>query len=341
MEKYRVIVDGYGGDNAPLEIVLGVVKAVNKIENLEVILTGQKKELELLLSVYDYEKEKIIVVDAPDIITNEEVPTVAIRQKTNSSLVKGLDLLKNDSSIGALVSAGSTGAILTGAFLKIGRIKGVSRPALSPLLPTLNGGNVLLIDCGANMDCKPLNLCHFALMGSVYMQNIFKIKKPRVALLNVGVEDKKGNELIKQTFPYLKQMPINFVGNIEARDFLSGNYDVVVADGFSGNVLLKSSEGAVNMVLKSLKAEIQKSLISKLGALFLKPAFNNLKKRLDYTKYGGSPLLGTKKLVIKSHGSSEAENIYQSIKQATEFIDSGFNAEVESAISKLDLKLEE
>lgn len=338
MNEISVVVDGYGGDNAPLEIVKGVVKAVNNIPYLTVYLTGKKVELDLLLSVYDYDRDRVKIVDAPDVITNDEIPTVAIKQKINSSLVKAFDLLKTDENVGALISAGSTGAILTGALLKIGRIKGLTRPALAPLLPTLKGGQVLLIDCGANMDSKPINLLHFALMGSTYMQTNFGIEKPRVALLSVGTEDKKGNELVKQTFPHMKDLPINFVGNMEARDFLSGDYDVVVADGFSGNILLKSTEGAVSMVLKSLKKEIKAKTITKIGALFLKPAFKNLKQKLDYNAYGGSAFLGVKKVVIKSHGSSKDENIYQSIKQAIQFVNSGFNKQLEESILKAKIE---
>lgn len=311
----KVVVDAYGGDNAPEEIVAGAVLAVNEYDNVKVILVGKETEISSLLKNYDYDKEKIEVLSAEDIITNEDSPVEAIRTKSNSSLVVALTKLKQDEDVSGLVSAGSTGAVLTGGFLKIGRLKGISRPALAPVMPTIDGGNVVLVDCGANMDSTAENLAHFALMGSFYMQAMYNIKSPRVALLNVGVEDKKGNELTKQAFNLLKELPINFVGNMEARDTLSGNYDVIVADGFAGNVLLKSTEGAVSSMLKMLKGEIKSSKLGMFGAIFMRGTFKRLKTKLDHSNKGGSPFLGAKKIIIKSHGSSTAITIKTSIKQ--------------------------
>ena len=311
----KIVIDGFGGDNSPQEIVKGVCLALQKYSDLEVVITGDKQILSDLFAQFGQETSRVEIVHTTEIVSNDEAPTEAIRQKKDSSLVVALNILKERDDVCGLVSAGSTGAVLTGAFMKIGRMKGVSRPALAPLLPTKKKGMVLLIDCGANMDCKPINLCHFALMGSAYMQYMFNIKNPRVALLNVGVEDKKGNELCHQVFPLLQKLPINFVGNMEARDFLSGEYDVVVSDGFSGNVLLKSTEGAMKVLMSILKSEIKARKMSMLGAMFMGKTFKAVKNMLDYEKWGGSPFLGAKKILIKSHGSSFAPSILASIEQ--------------------------
>lgn len=328
-----VIVDAYGGDNAPYEIVKGVVMAINTYDNLKVVLVGREDEVNDILKTFQYDNKKIEVIHASDIITNDDSPVDAIRTKTNSSLVVALEQLRKNENICGLISAGSTGAVLSGGFLKVGRLKGISRPALAPVLPTVNGKNVMLIDCGANMDATSENLAHFALMGSLYMQNMYNIESPRVALLNVGVEDKKGNELTKEAFLKLKELPINFVGNMEARDALSGNYDVIVADGFSGNVLLKGTEGAVDSMFKMLKAEIKSSFNGLIGALFLKKTFKRFKNKLDHTNKGGSPFLGAKKIIIKCHGSSVAVTIQTAIKQVMDIE----NAKI---YEKLSLELE-
>lgn len=224
---------------------------------------------------------------------------------------------------------------MAGGFLKIGRIKGVSRPALCPALPTKKGGNVLLIDCGANADCKPINLCHFAMMGSIYYKELFGKENPKVALMNNGTEDTKGNELVKATFPLMKKLPINFVGNIEARDALSGDYDVLVCDGFTGNVFLKATEGAVSLVMGELKSALKSSLISKIGEMFSMKAFKKVKQKMDYNKYGGSPFIGCSKTIIKSHGSSKAETIYASIVQAYKYQKAEINKKIAEQIVNL------
>ncbi len=341
MKKYKVVLDAFGGDNAPLEIVKGAVKAVNQRNDVIIVLVGKEDKIKELLAEENYNKHQIEIVNATDVIINNESPTMAIRRKKQSSLVVALDILKNDESVCGLVSAGSTGAVLTGGFLKIGRMKGVSRPALGPILPTVNGKQVMLIDCGANMDSKPINLCHFALMGSSYMKGVYGIEKPRVALLNVGVEDKKGNDLVKAAFPMLKELPINFVGNMEARDALSGDFDVIVADGFAGNILLKSTEGAIKAVTSILKPEIKKSFVSKMGYLLMKKPFKVLKDTLDHESYGGSPFLGCKKIIIKSHGSSHAHSIYMSIGQVLALAESNVYKKLEKDILKIAPKKEE
>ena len=314
----KIVVDGFGGDNAPREVVGGCITAVNVYDDVEIVLTGMQDKLQAELDYFGYKGDKITILPATEVIDCNEQPTVAIRQKKDSSLVVGLNYIaenEEDKEIAGFVSAGSTGAVLTGALFKLGRFDGIKRPALAPPLPNLAGGHTLLIDCGANMDSKPEFLCQFALMGSIYMETMFGVKNPRVGLLNVGVEDAKGNELCHQVFPMLKEMKnINFVGNMEARDIMSGEYDVVVTDGFAGNVALKTCEGAVGFILKNLKSSIKNGgFKAKLGYLFLKKPLKNLKNKVDYKAIGGSPFLGCKRVVVKSHGNSDATAIFGSI----------------------------
>lgn len=313
----KIIIDAFGGDNAPKEVILGALSALEKDKSFVAVLVGDKEKIEEILSKETYDKTRIEILDAKDVITCEEEPTVAIRRKTESSIVVGLKELKENEDAKVFVSAGSTGAVLVGATLKLGRIKGVNRPALCPVLPTITGGKVLLMDSGANADCKPINLCQFALMGSVYASAL-GIENPRVGLLSNGTEDEKGCALSKEVFALLKEMKgINFIGNIEARDILYGVCDVVVADGFSGNIALKSMEGAIGVIFKSLKQEISSSFKAKIGAIFLKKVFKNLKKKLDYNNQGGALFLGTIKPVIKTHGSSKRTAICSAVLQAS------------------------
>lgn len=312
----KIVVDAFGGDYAPKEIVEGCVKALNNNPKLKLVLAGDKDQiLEQLLNTM-YANDRLEILHAPDVVTNNESPAMAIRKKTKSSIVVAYDYLKENKDAIGLVSAGSTGATLTGAVLKLGRIQGVSRPALAPILPTMAGGQMMLLDVGANVDCKPINLLHFALMGSEYMKSM-GVKSPRVALLNVGTEDEKGNEMVKEAFEILKnEKQINFVGNVEARDVLKGNVDVVVSDGFAGNVCLKTVEGTVELLLGLIKGEIKASFWSKLCyAMGLKKAFKNVKLKMDYRKFGGAPLLGVSKIVVKCHGNSRADNVASAIEQ--------------------------
>lgn len=334
----KIVLDCYGSDSGAKYAVEGAVNVVNKCEDVFMILTGDKSELDLLLSDKIYDPARIQIVDAPEVITNEDSPTEAVRRKTNSSLVKAFELLHTDDHVQGLVSCGSTGAVLTGAFLKVGRIKGVSRPALCPILPAKNGEKVMLIDSGANVDCKPINLCHFALMATEYCKAFLGKENPRVALLNIGTEDKKGNEFAHECFELLSQLPINFVGNMEARDFLSGKYDVVVADGFYGNILLKSVEGTAGFILDLLKTEIKSSVMSKIGALFMKNTFKNLKSTLNYNNYGGAAFLGVKKLVVKGHGASDAKAFENAILQVKTLADYNLNDKIEQSISHMEVK---
>lgn len=311
----KIIVDAFGGDNAPVEIVKGAINAVSKNEDIHVILSGKKEVIEKLLAENNISTDRISILEANDVISNNESATMAIRQKKDSSLVRAFDLAKDEEEVVGIISAGSTGAVLTGGFMKLGRLRGIHRPALCPVLPTITGDIVCICDCGANMDCKPEYLEQFAMMGSAYLKILGK-ENPRVALLNVGTEDHKGDTRSKETFELLKNNEyINFVGNMEARDLLSGDYDLIVTDGFSGNVLLKSTEGAIKNLLRVLKREIKSSFVSKIGALFMGKTFKKIKGSFDYSKYGGAVLLGCKKLVLKAHGSSNAESIENCIIQ--------------------------
>ena len=336
----KLVVDIFGGDNSPIETVAGAVEAINEQKDLSLILTGDETLINDELKKYEYDKQRIEVVHAPEVISCNESPTTAIKRKKDSSLVVAYGLLKEREDVKGLVSAGSTGAVLAGGILKLGRIKGVSRPALAPVLPAIvdgeEKGNVLLIDCGANVDCKPVNLLHFALMGSIYMNKLYGIEKPRVALLSNGVEDAKGCALTKEAFAMLKDCPnINFVGNMEARDIISGKYDVVVSDGFYGNICLKSLEAVADGMMSVLKKSVMSSLRQKIGFLFMKPAFKKLKNSLDYNKKGGAVFLGVEKIVVKAHGSSKKAAFKNAILQAMRASESGVSDIIKEEITKM------
>ena len=322
----KIIIDAFGGDYSPEEIVRGAITSVNLIPDVEIILTGDKEKIENILKQENYSGDRIEIVHAPDVISNDESPTMAIRRKTESSLVKALTLLKERDDIIGMISAGSTGAVLSGGLFIVGRMQGVKRPALSPFLPTVTGGKTLLIDCGANVDCKPEYLVQFAIMGSIYVKAMLGIENPRVGLISNGVEDHKGNEQIHQTFELLKNTKdINFVGNMEAREMLSGDYDVLVADGFTGNVAMKSAEGTIKAFMQILKNEVADSgLKGKLGPLMMKGVFKKIKARMNYTDVGGSPFLGLNKILIKSHGSSKAKTIYSCVLQVIDIYKSNY-----------------
>ena len=327
----RIAVDGYGGDYSPSEVVKGVLAALDLDKDIEILLTGKKEELIALAG----ERDRLIIRDAREVISCEEVPTVAVRTKKDSSLVVALDAVKDGDADG-LVSAGSTGAVLIGATLKIGRVKGVERPALAPALPTVKGGNVILCDCGANVDCRPSYLVGFARMAQAYQKGVFGLAEPRVGLLNNGAEETKGNAFSVECHQLLKAAEgINFVGNVEARDILSGEVDVVVADGFDGNVALKSAEGTANAVFSLLKQGIYAGgTRAKLGALMLKPVFKGLKRTLDYNEHGGAAFLGLKKPVVKAHGSSKAKSVCGAILQVRDMITGGVSEMLAADLQK-------
>lgn len=339
---YKVVLDTMGGDNSPFAQVEGAVIATNEDKDLHVVLVGDENIIKSTLSNHKYNEDQISIINATDVISNDDTPTIAIKQKTESSLVKAFDELKNNEEVVALVSTGSTGAVLTGGFLKIGRIKGVSRPALCPILPTKTGGIVSICDCGANVDSKPINLVHYAIMANAYIKNVFKVKNPRVALLSVGTEDHKGNELSKSVLPILREMEgINFVGNMEARDLLSGDYDLVITDGFAGNVLLKSTEGAVITLLELLKEEVKASKLSKFGYLFMRKSFKNLKSKMDYNNKGGAVLLGTKKIIMKGHGSSKAKSVSVCLHQVVDMHKANVCGIISEEINNIKVEIEE
>ena len=333
----KVVVDAFGGDNAPLEVVEGAVMAVKQNKDLTVVLTGDETKIREILKD---RTERIEIVDAKDVITNDDVPTLAIRQKKDSSMVRAFDLLKENDDVVGLVSAGSTGAVLSGVIMKIGRIKGISRPALCPILPTVvEGRSVVICDCGANVDCKSENLLHFAIMASVFYSITNGVENPRVALLNNGAEEHKGNELTKTTYPLMKTLPINFVGNVEAREVMSGNVDVIVTDGFAGNVLLKSVEGTAKAMSQMLKKDAKKNVFHMLGALMM-GKFNGLKNKMDMDKYGGAPFLGCKKLVVKTHGSANRENFKNTILQVVKLYENKMNEKIETMVGEMTQKIE-
>ena len=328
----NVAVDGMGGDNAPFEIVKGAVEAVNENSHVKVFLTGQADKIDSELAKYTYNKEQIEVVNATEIIEMAEPPVMAIRKKKDSSLVKALYLVK-DGTCDAFVSAGSTGATLVGGQVIVGRIKGVERPPLAPLIPTANGC-ALLIDCGANVDARPSHLVQFAKMGSVYMESVMGVKSPKVAIVNIGAAEEKGNALVKETFPLLKNCPdIHFIGSIEARDIPAGLADVVVCEAFVGNVILKMYEGVGGILIKKVKEGMMTSLRSKIGALLVKPALKKTLKAFDLEQYGGAPLLGLNGLVVKTHGSSKAIEIKNSILQCITFTEQNINQKIKEKIT--------
>ena len=334
----KLVVDCFGGDRSPKANVEGAIKALNEIKDLYLILTGDENILTEELKEYEYDKERLTILHAPDVISCNDTPTEAIRQKKESSLVKGFELLRNDPEVRGLVSVGSTGAILAGCVMKVGRILGVKRPAFCPILPTMTGGIVGICDSGANVDCDPQHLQQFAIMASLYLQKAFNIENPRVALLNIGTEEEKGDALRKETFQLLKNTTpsINFVGNMESRDLLSGSYDLVVCDGFSGNVLIKTTEGSCLEVLKLIKKAFTKNLKNKIGALLLKKSVYEIKDMMDYNNYGGAVMLGIKKTVVKGHGSSKAKAIYHCIKQAYNMENNKLCEVITNEITKLN-----
>jgi glycerol-3-phosphate acyltransferase PlsX len=315
----RIALDAMGGDHAPDINLEGAVAALSHRQDLEILLVGPSELIENKLTQYSYDHARMHIVHAPQVISNDEAPVMAIRKKRDSSIVVGAKLVR-DGEADAFISAGSTGALLAASTLVIKTIKGVIRPALATLMPT-TGASVMTIDCGANVDAKPEHLIQFALMGDVYMRTVEKRENPRIGLVNVGTEAEKGNELTKAVYPRLSQMPLNFIGNVEARDIPHGAADVVVCDAFVGNAILKMMEGAATALTQLLKEELTANWMRKLCCLGLKNGFRSFKKKFDYTEYGGAPLLGLNGCVVKAHGSSNAHAIESAIRQAERFVD--------------------
>ena len=321
-----ILVDAMGGDNAPDAVIKGAVKAVNEVE-AEIILIGDKEVINSRVKEL-FGKEKIedispkfSIYHTTEIITMEDKPTDAIKHKKDSSMVVGFNLLKEGKG-DVFLSAGNSGALLTGATLLVGRIKGIDRPAMAPMLPAYKK-RLMLIDAGANTNCKPINLVQFAQMATIYLKNTFGIEKPAIGLLNIGTEPTKGNELIRESYDILtaesERLGINFVGNVEGRDAFSGKIDAIVCDGFTGNVFLKTVEGLGKLVKRTLTESLKKNLLSTIAALPALPGIKRFSKTMDYKEYGGALFLGVKKPVVKAHGSSDEKLFYYTIKQAEQF----------------------
>lgn len=314
----KVVVDGMGGDNAPQAIVEACVLA-QKEYGVDIIITGESQLIVAELNKYGYSNDRITVIDTSEVITNNEQPVKAIKTKKDSSLVRALEMVKSGEA-DAIVSAGSTGAFLAGSTLIVKRIKGVKRPALSPVMPGKNGP-FMVIDVGANADCKPQFLLQFAELGKVYFENVLGVPNPTIGLVNIGAEEEKGNELTKETFKLLKESDLNFVGNVEPREVPAGEVNVIVCDGFVGNTIIKMYEGVAGTLLNELKTEIMSSFQTKLGGMLLKPVFSRFKKKYDYKEYGGAAFLGVDGICIKAHGSSDARAFKNAIKVAKTYYD--------------------
>ncbi len=338
MEYTKVALDAMGGDNAPACNVGGAIQAINECDRLQVYLVGREAEVRTALSDatvtggVSYDSKRIIVVDASEVIENAEAPVMAIRKKKDSSIVKAMNMVK-EGQCDAYVSAGSTGATLVGGQVIVGRIKGVERSPLAPLIPTKDGV-ALIVDCGANVDARPSMLVQFAKMGSIYMESIMGMKNPRVAIVNIGAEEEKGNALVKETFPLLKACPdINFIGSIEAREIPEGGADVIVCDAFVGNVIIKLIEGTGKVLLSKMKESMFSDLRSKIGALLLKPALKSTLKKFDASEYGGAPMLGLNGLVVKTHGSSTSKEIKNTLIQCVQFKEQNISDKIKRVIA--------
>lgn len=331
-ELTRVVLDCMGGDNAPFEIIKGGIEAINASSEITLILVGDKTSIENELSKYTYDKDRVKIVHTTEIIEMAEPPVKAIRSKKDSSIVVGMKMVKSGEA-DAFVSAGSTGAVLVGGQLLVGRLKGIERPPLAPLIPTDKGVS-LLIDCGANVDARPSHLVQFAKMGSVYMENIVGIKNPKVGIVNIGAEEEKGNALVKETFPLLKECKdINFIGSVEARDIPAGVCDVIVCEAFVGNVILKTYEGVGSLLLHKMKGALMTNLKTKIGALLIKGKLKETLGGFDLKDYGGAPLLGLNGLVVKTHGSSKSIEVKNSILQCVTFSKQGINEKIKAHMS--------
>ena len=335
----RIVIDTLGGDNGAPACVEGAIEGLKKNPDVRLILTGRKKEIVKLLKQYEFDKSRIVVIDCSEEITCHDSPVEAVKNKKDSSLVVGLRQIK-EGKADALVSAGSSGAVLAGASLIVGRAKGVKRTPLAPLIPT-SGNPSLLIDCGANVDAKPEVLVQFARMGTIYMQNVIGVKNPRVAIVNIGTEEEKGNALVKNTYPLLKECKsINFIGSIESRDIPFGKADVVLTEAFVGNVILKLYEGLPKMLMEEMKRAMKSNLKSKVGGLMVKKALKKTISNFDASDYGGAPLLGLKGLVVKVHGNAKKQDIVSAIAQCSRFINKDVSGKIIRGFEEQDTENE-
>jgi phosphate acyltransferase len=326
-KNMKIAIDAMGGDNAPKTVIEGAELAIQQFENLHITLVGNEVEIKKYLT----NPERITILHTEEVIEATDEPVRAVRRKKNASMV----LMATEVAEGradACISAGNTGALMTAGLFVVGRIKGIERPALAPTLPTLDGKGFLMLDVGANVDAKPEHLVQYAIMGSVYAEQVRGVQSPKVGLLNVGTEEKKGNELTKQTFKLLQETNINFIGNVESRDLLNGVADVVVTDGFTGNVALKTIEGTALSLFSMLKAELMSSFKSKVAASVLKPQLKGLKAKMDYSEYGGAGLFGLNAPVIKAHGSSDATAIFNAIKQTVNMVENNVSSTIQASV---------
>src|SRR3954469_5312354 len=330
MRHMKIAIDAMGGDHAPKEIVLGAMKAVQSFSDIHITLVGDETKINETLTQH----ERISVLHTTEVILGTDEPVRAVRRKKDASMVLAAKQVADGSS-DACISAGNTGALMAAGLFVVGRIQGIDRPALSPTLPTIGGEGFLLLDVGANVDAKAEHLLQYAIMGSIYSEKVRGAGKPRVGLLNIGTEEKKGNDLTKQAYELLKNANINFVGNVEARDLLNGVADVVVTDGFTGNMVLKTVEGTALSIFKMLKSALMSNLKSKLAAAILKPNLLELKSQMDYSEYGGAGLFGLKAPVIKAHGSSDAKAIFSAIRQTREMIEHQVIGTIQEAVEKV------
>ncbi|MBP3038311.1 phosphate acyltransferase PlsX [Bacillaceae bacterium Marseille-Q3522] len=325
----RIAIDAMGGDNAPKEIVLGAAEAVQKYPDLQITLVGDKAKI----NGYIGNSARIDILHTEEVILGTDDPVRSVRRKKTASMVLAAKLVADGKADGG-ISAGNTGALMAAGLFVIGRIEGIERPALAPTLPTIGGEGFLFLDVGANVDARPEQLRQYAIMGSIYSQKVRGVTNPRVGLLNIGTEDKKGNELAKSTFTLLKETDIHFIGNVEARDLLDGAADVIVTDGFTGNMVLKTIEGTAMSVFKMLKAALTGSLKSKLAAAVLKPDLVSLKDKMDYSEYGGAGLFGLRAPVIKAHGSSDRKALLSAVRQTKEMIENKVTETIKKAVEK-------
>ena len=330
----RIILDGMGGDHAPASVVEGAVLASRKIEH-EIYIIGQEELIQAELAKYKYDAEKISVIDAREVISNDDAPVRAVRSKKDSSIVKGINMVKNGEG-DIFISAGSTGALMAGGLFLLGRIQGIDRPALASVYPILGSKASLLLDAGANADCKPNNLLEFAIMGNIYMEKVLGRENPRVGLVNLGAEAAKGNTLTKAAYELLEQSHLNFIGNVEAREVPKGACDVIVADGFTGNVILKLTEGLAWNILQLMKKKFTDGVKAKLGAALLLDKIGELKKDFDYSEYGGAPILGVKGPIVKMHGSSSANAVMNTILKGIPFVEGKVVETIQNSVLEIE-----
>ena len=328
----KIVIDGMGGDNAPKSNVEGAVNAIKEYQ-VDLIITGDKDLLEKEFSNYEFDRNKLEIVHTTEIIENEDKPVKAIRSKKDSSMVVALNLVK-EGKADAIISAGNTGALLAGGLFVVGRIKGIDRPCLCSAIPNVKRGMTLIADCGANADCKPKNLVEFAAMSNIYSRKVLGLENPKVALANVGLEEGKGNDLVKRSYEEIKKLDLNFIGNVEAREVINAYTDIIICDGFTGNILLKSAEGVALSVMSLIKETFMASTKSKIGALLIKDDLRKLKSFIDYSEYGGAPVLGLNGGVIKAHGSSDAKAIKNAINQGIKFSKGKVVEDINQFISK-------